>query len=179
MIPRRTRENLHLRAGDRCELCGEHATNAHHRRNRSQGGTDVLSNLMLLCGTGTTGCHGNVTDLPKWAAQFGWTIRGTTREPWEVPVLLHARSFWQPCQWSLLDDEGGVVSVVSDPDDPRIQECLVWSCDVCAAPAGVMCVNTVRPGEPLPGRLMHSARLVDRRRTSRAVGRSRDDRGVR
>lgn len=39
-----------------------------------------------------------------------------------------------------------------------------WSCDVCKAKRGQSCVNKIRPGEPLPGRPIHLARLVDRRR---------------
>lgn len=162
MIPARIRAALRDRADGCCELCHRPATNAHHRRNRSQGGRDVLSNLLLVCGSGTTGCHGDITHLPKWATEFGYTIQGTTSEPWEVPVLLWGRSPYTACDMVMLDDEGGRVSVVTEPDDPRIGVALGWSCDVCGAGVGVMCRNTIRD-EPLPERLMHSARLVDRR----------------
>jgi len=36
-----------------CEICGVHATMAHHRRRRRAGGTDDADNLQALCG----GCH--------------------------------------------------------------------------------------------------------------------------
>jgi 5-methylcytosine-specific restriction endonuclease McrA len=43
-----------------CRLCGDPNTTAHHLVPRSLGGDDVVSNLVLLCGSGTTGCHGLV-----------------------------------------------------------------------------------------------------------------------
>ena len=43
-----------------CQACGQTGgnLNAHHLVPRSLGGDDVLGNLALLCGSGTTGCHG-------------------------------------------------------------------------------------------------------------------------
>lgn len=74
-IPAKTRKALHERAQDCCERCGVHgANNAHHRRNQSQGGPDRLSNLLLLCGSGTTGCHGFVTTNPTMSILHGWTV---------------------------------------------------------------------------------------------------------
>lgn len=32
--------------------------NAHHVLSRARGGDDVVENLLLVCGSGTTGCHG-------------------------------------------------------------------------------------------------------------------------
>lgn len=42
-----------------CVLCGEHRgrLNLHHIFDRD----DVRGNLVMLCGSGTTGCHGKVT----------------------------------------------------------------------------------------------------------------------
>ena len=40
------------RAGDCCVV------NAHHVVSRARGGDDITDNLVLLCGSGTTGCHG-------------------------------------------------------------------------------------------------------------------------
>jgi hypothetical protein len=51
-----------------------------------------------------------------------------------------------------------------DPTDERVQKALGWTCDLCQARVKHLCVNTIRPGEPLPGRVVHHARLVDRRR---------------
>lgn len=87
-IPRKVRAALHERAQHCCERCGLHgATNAHHRRNQSQGGPDTLSNLMLLCGSGTTRCHGFVTQNPAFAMALGWTVpRSPVLEPADVAV---------------------------------------------------------------------------------------------
>jgi hypothetical protein len=52
----------------------------------------------------------------------------------------------------------------TDPDDPRNQAALAWTCDICAARIMHFCTNTIQPGEPLPGRVNHIARMIDRRR---------------
>lgn len=44
--------------GRPCRLCPAAATNLHHVVPRSQGGDDVEANLVEVCGSGTTGCHG-------------------------------------------------------------------------------------------------------------------------
>ncbi|MCV7359177.1 HNH endonuclease [Mycolicibacterium fluoranthenivorans] len=105
----KTRAQLYERAHGCCEICGIWgANNAHHRRNRSQGRLDTLSNLMLLCGSGTTGCHGWVTEHPEESITEGWTIpRGDRRVPADVKVsrfdrVLGARRL------VLLDDDGGI-----------------------------------------------------------------------
>lgn len=117
-IPSPVRAALRERAGDCCEICGVRANNAHHRRNKSQGGRDTLANLMLLCGSGTTGCHGNVTMNPKWAAESGYTIRGTVDEPETVPVLIRG----ERC---ILEDDGSVV--VIPPVTAVCPDCPVWA----------------------------------------------------
>lgn len=102
------RGRLHERAEGMCEICGINpANNAHHRKNRSQGGLDDLSNLLLLCGSGTTLCHGYVTarfkNSPLWPAdprKRGWTV-WRSQIPRQVPVLYRG----QVCR---LDDEGHV-----------------------------------------------------------------------
>jgi hypothetical protein len=101
------RGKLHERSGHYCEICGRWASNAHHRKNRSQGGRDVLSNLLLLCGSGTTGCHGYVTapfkNSPLWPAnakENGWSC-WRSEEPADKPVLYRG----QLCR---LDDDGHV-----------------------------------------------------------------------
>ena len=98
-IPRAQRELLRARSMGVCELCGAaRATNFHHRKNRSQGGGNDLSNAMHLCGSGTTGCHGLVTEHPLAAFDNGWSVRsfGT---PAETPVKIQG-------QWVLLADDG-------------------------------------------------------------------------
>lgn len=48
---------------------------------------------------------------------------------------------------------------INDPDSPAVIEALTRSCDQCKAPVGQLCVNHIRPGHPLPGRLVHIGRL--------------------
>lgn len=111
-IPERTLNALCARAGGdreakipaRCERCGKAgANNAHHRMNRSVGGRHDLSNLLLLCGSGTTECHGDVTANPERAHRDGYTVYS-----YEIPAdrrvkLLHG--------WALLGDSGEIVYV--------------------------------------------------------------------
>lgn len=86
-----------------CEICGKpFVNNAHHRRGQGQGGRDVLSNLLMLCGSGTTGCHGLVTANPAMAYRNGWSIEGTTAIPGQVPVRRLGEKVW-------LDDSGAIL----------------------------------------------------------------------
>lgn len=43
-----------------CRLCGRVSSNGHHLVYRSQGGADDPDNIIPLCGSGTTGCHGKI-----------------------------------------------------------------------------------------------------------------------
>jgi hypothetical protein len=106
-IHRKTRELLYQRAHGGCEMCGKWAANnAHHRKNRSQGGEDTLSNLLLLCGSGTTGCHGWVTEHPEESVSNGWSIHGRIAVPADVKVLRFDRVLGVKV-WALLTDDGG------------------------------------------------------------------------
>lgn len=94
------------RAGGSCELCGVPvamidddgrttpiaAYSIHHRQPRGMGGTDdpaanSPTNLLLLCGTGTTGCHGLVESQRAMAVEHGWLVPRPT-DPASIPVLL-------------------------------------------------------------------------------------------
>lgn len=95
---------LWARSGGRCERCNHEFTgrgvSRHHRMRRRDGG-DRLANLLLLCGTGTTGCHGYVTEHPEEAYANGWSIRALAgQDPADVPVRINGR-LW------VLDDHGG------------------------------------------------------------------------
>ena len=86
-VSSRVRRQLQERSEGYCEACGlARANNAHHRKNRSQGGQDDLSNLLLLCGSGTTGCHGWITEHPAESYENGRSVR-QHRDPRDVPVL--------------------------------------------------------------------------------------------
>lgn len=85
MIPAKTRDAVWARANDCCERCGQGLTkqsehSVHHRKLRSRGGKDHVSNLVLLCGTGTTGCHGIVHRFMLNAHADGWLV-GSYEDP--------------------------------------------------------------------------------------------------
>lgn len=74
-----TRELVRWRDRDQCRRCGAQTWQIHHRKPRGMGGTrDPLingpSNLVLLCGTGTTGCHGWVETNRTEARLQGWLV---------------------------------------------------------------------------------------------------------
>ena len=102
-IPAATRRLLRQRSDGACECCGlQLATNAHHRKNKSQLGADSLSNLLHLCGSGTTGCHGYITEHPAESYLKGWSVR-STEEPRDSPVLYRGSLV-------ILDDLGNLES---------------------------------------------------------------------
>lgn len=74
-IPLQTREALVGQSGNRCDKCRRPGWDvrleAHHKRLRSQGGTDEIGNLALLCST----CHRDVHANPAEAARSGWIVR--------------------------------------------------------------------------------------------------------
>lgn len=79
----------------RCVRCGLYVTHltrgvdwsVQHRRGRGSGGdrrpdTNQAHNLLVLCGDGTTGCHGWVEHNPAAADEHGWAI-----SRWADPAL--------------------------------------------------------------------------------------------
>lgn len=80
---------IDLREQQKCARCGTAIWangSRHHRKYRSRRGEDTTHNLILLCGSGTQGCHGwahsNITDatregysVPSWADPAIWPIR--------------------------------------------------------------------------------------------------------
>lgn len=96
-----------------CLRCGREIStpdySIHHRRSRGMGGSrdsDSKSNLVTLCGSGTTGCHGWITEHPAEAYESGWMVRRNSRDiPEEIRLVdLRGRMFF-------LDDLGGVTYV--------------------------------------------------------------------
>lgn len=92
------RDAVRLRAGGLCERCGRSVVNVpasiHHRRPRGMGGSrdpavESVGNLVVLCGSGTTGCHGWVEQNRVDAVGHGWLVpRRDPRDPGEVPVFV-------------------------------------------------------------------------------------------
>ena len=82
-----------------CEICSAPVGDRrgvdwsiHHRRPRQMGGTrwagiNLPSNLMLVCGSGTTGCHGVVESHRAGAVAAGWLVLSRT-DPATVAVLI-------------------------------------------------------------------------------------------
>lgn len=66
----------------------------HHRRPRGMGGTkdpvaNTPANLLLLCGSGTTGCHGRVESHRVWALGKGLVV-SQGRDPAEVEITVQS-----------------------------------------------------------------------------------------
>ena len=59
------------RAGGVCHVCYDPGTVVHHRKLRSQGGTNEVDNLMLLCQS----CHEYVHNHPALAVAAGYILR--------------------------------------------------------------------------------------------------------
>ena len=90
-----------VRDGYRCVRCGALAQGARgvvwslqHRKKRSAGVDNRHCNLIVLCGSGTTGCHGWVEDHPTLAEhEGGWSVSRYAK-PENVPVLVDRGSRW-------------------------------------------------------------------------------------
>jgi hypothetical protein len=107
------------RARDRCEKCGHlidaYDFSVHHRRPRGMGGskdpaTNMPSNLMLLCGSGTTGCHGWVESNRSDALLMGFLV-SQGHAPGNRAVL------YRGTHWAFLEDDGRVHFTEGSPKD--------------------------------------------------------------
>jgi hypothetical protein len=113
-----TRAMVYARDGCRCVCCGlsiiGRVHSVQHRKRRSQGGTNDLSNLITVLGNGTTGHHARIdsrTD-PHDEAK-GYTVR-SWQDPREVGVMI----FDSP-------DGSGVTKWLSD-DGAYLDEAPEW-----------------------------------------------------
>jgi hypothetical protein len=111
-VSRATRTRVLERDGYLCQKCGRTVglgANMQHRRARGRGGrgkevsVNFPENLLSLCGSGTTGCHGWVTGHPKESDEQGWSVstNATTYGPEAVPVL--GRDEYGREQWYWLE----------------------------------------------------------------------------
>jgi hypothetical protein len=97
---------IDARDQQKCVRCGVTiwvGASRHHRKFRSRRGGDEVSNAVLLCGSGTTGCHGWVHANPISARMVGLAL-----ESWEDPHLVPIRHAIHGLVW--LDDRGKVSS---------------------------------------------------------------------
>lgn len=83
------------REGHCCRRClryvPEGTGSIHHRRARQAGGStwpgiNLASNLALICGSGTTGCHGYIESHRKEAYRMGWLVHSWD-DPSTIPWL--------------------------------------------------------------------------------------------
>jgi 5-methylcytosine-specific restriction protein A len=102
-----TREIVYARAGNVCEICYRppHMGSLHHRKARGMGGSrakwiNLPANLMLVCGSGTTGCHGKIESYRERSFDAGWLLRWG--EDAEVKPFVDGHGDW----WRL-DNDGG------------------------------------------------------------------------
>lgn len=112
---RLTRQLVDLRDESSCVRCGRWLpgtpASRHHRKRRSQSSRSEVhspANLILLCGTGTTGCHGWVHAHPGEAREYGWLLRSTD-DPETTPMLHRLYG------WVTLDDTGNVHIIEDRP----------------------------------------------------------------
>lgn len=102
-----TVKQVRERDGHACVRCGStDSLTTQHRVARGMGGTrapwiNEPANLITLCGSGTTGCHGYVEANPAKAKQLGYAVSKYNR-PEDVPVRT-----WQGRVW--LTNDGRTV----------------------------------------------------------------------
>lgn len=97
---RNARKVMKARSQGTCEVCAAApATDAHHRRNRSQGGRWSPENLLHLCHDD----HMAITVNPALARSRGWSVLSTD-DPAEMPVFLAGLG------WVFLLDDGSTTS---------------------------------------------------------------------
>lgn len=101
------------RDGMMCRRCCRHIrgeSSIHHRLPRGMGGSNSLAgsarverpcNLVRLCGSGVTGCHGWIEQNRDAAYRTGWLVHRWA-DPAEVPILDRFGRWWR------LDDHGGL-----------------------------------------------------------------------
>ena len=106
------------RDGEACVRCGLSLAwlpgSRHHRQRRQVGGHRV-ANLILLCGSGTTGCHGWVHANPQAARDNGWIVSAYVKNVELVPVKRWTPEFG--LQWFCIDDAGA--AWLMSPDAAR------------------------------------------------------------
>lgn len=85
---RATIDLVDAREGQCCARCGQYVEGGsrHHRQLRRHGDHSA-ANIVLLCGSGTTGCHGWVHAHPAESYALGWLVH-SWHDPKDVPMPL-------------------------------------------------------------------------------------------
>lgn len=103
-----------------CVKCHRGVPNRHHRQGRDRYNS-IPSNLILLCGSGSTGCHGEIHAHPAESRAHGFIVSSyiPIEEICEIPVLLWRRvdGVVMKRTWALLNDDGDVTWI--GPRDAR------------------------------------------------------------
>jgi len=107
-MPAATVDTVRRRSQNRCERCGTDDAlrwSLHHRKPRGMGGSkdpaiNSPANIVLLCGSGTTGCHGWIESHRAEAYTDGLLVYRID-DPAEMEVRLRYGTVF-------LDDVGGV-----------------------------------------------------------------------
>lgn len=124
---RRARAIVTDRDGGVCVKCHRshpsRGVNWDHRKNKGQGGLWAASNGQLLCGSGTTGCHGWKTQNPAEAAAEGWAVPA-----WADPLTYPGRRYMRGLHgvlhlvWVLYRDDGQWEEITAENAERRIRE---------------------------------------------------------
>jgi hypothetical protein len=102
-IPKAIRAAVLERDGYACTRCGAAIQRSHyslqHRDPRGAGGSRLrhtMANLVTLCGSGTTRCHGHVESQRTESYALGWLVpNGAVPEEWPVLRWTSDGTRWQ------------------------------------------------------------------------------------
>jgi hypothetical protein len=108
-----------------CARCGRSLYSVltfsrHHRMMRSHPfpGLHLPGNVIDVCGSGSTGCHGYIHAHPAESYAKGWLVRGNANLlPTDVPILTARHG------WILLDDQGHWTPTPSQENNTEGTQC--------------------------------------------------------
>lgn len=108
-VPEAMAQGVDNREGHRCLKCGRHMIDPpvggfsrHHRMRRRDGGNSY-ENLVLVCGSGSTGCHGELHSKPRQAISLGLILPANFAPPLD-PAIFPVRT--HTGHWKMLDPGG-------------------------------------------------------------------------
>lgn len=108
-VPDDTRRLVRTRSGGVCELCGESPLQHLHHRQLRRGGDHSACNIVGLCNTCHTRCHGHV----RWALDTGFIV-----SQYDDPALREV--LWRGRDWVWLGSGGELLHV--PPPDVAVPE---------------------------------------------------------